>query len=69
MSHRIRPALVFAVALASLSVLAHASAESMQERWRRPIEPFHVIGNIDYVGSRRAQASHRREVGGERGRQ
>lgn len=51
MTHRIRRAFAFAAALATWTALAHVNAQSMREQWNRPTEPFHVIGNIYYVGT------------------
>lgn len=30
---------------------AQAGAQSLREAWNRPSEPFHIIGNIHYVGT------------------
>jgi metallo-beta-lactamase class B len=38
-------------ALASLFVGMNARAEPQREIWNQPTEPFHVIGNIYYVGT------------------
>lgn len=54
MTHRMRRAFALAAALAALAtwtVFAHVHAESMRDKWNRPIEPFRVIGNIYYVGT------------------
>jgi metallo-beta-lactamase class B len=61
MSHRIerhRSARALAIvgivatvaAVTALGALANVSAQSMREKWNHPTEPFHVIGNIYYVG-------------------
>lgn len=45
----------FSLALLLLSVstacMAQSLTDSIRERWSQPVEPFHVIGNIDYVGA------------------